>query len=125
MEMDVSLVRRLELLRDSGQVDGDVAKFLFGALASVADDIGVRLSDDAFGTALTHMALAFQRARGGNAIEAWSSDHGDELAAFPEAVARAESLASDAERHLDLTLPAKEREFIALHLAALSVRDAG
>jgi transcriptional regulatory protein LevR len=125
MGSDASLARRIELLRDSGQVDPDIAEFLPTAVAAVAEDIGVTVSDDSFGPALTHMALAFQRARRGDAIEAWSSDHGDELAAFPRIVARAELLASEAERRLGLTLPAKEREFIALHLAALTVRSAG
>lgn len=125
MGIDAPLARRLELLRDSGQVDPDVAEFLTCAVVSVANDIGVTLSDDAFGPALTHVALAFQRARREEAIEVWSSDHGDELGAFPKVVARAESLASEAECRLGLTLPAKEREFIALHLAALTVRNAG
>jgi hypothetical protein len=122
--IDVPLARRLALLRDSGQVDADIADFLAQAVAQLADDIGVGLTDETFGTVVTHTALAFQRARRGEAIETWSSDHRDELAAFPEIVGRAESFASTAESRLHLAVPAKEREFIALHLAALSVRNA-
>jgi cell wall assembly regulator SMI1 len=72
---------------------------------------------------MTHTALALQRARAGEAIDSWSSDHRDELSGFPEAVAGAEAFANEAERRLDLRLPAQEREFLALHLASLSLRE--
>jgi hypothetical protein len=121
--IDAPLARRLELLRDSGQLDADISEFLATAFESVADDVGLELTDDTFGTALTHTALALQRARNGEAIEQWGSDHSDELAGFPQVVSRAESFATEAEQRLGLEVPAKEREFLALHLAALSVRS--
>ena len=122
MRIDPGLAQRLELLERSGQIDGQIARFLETSLPRVANELGVTLTDDAFGTAATHTALALQRARKGEAIEEWSSEHAKELEEFPHAVACADDFARDAETQLGVTVPSKEREFLALHLASVALR---
>jgi hypothetical protein len=121
--IDPQLDRRLELLEVSGQLDADVAQFLRESVPPLAADLALPLDDETFGTALTHTALALQRARNGAAIEEWEGSHADELAPFPQVVAGAEAFASRAEAELHVTLPAQEREFLALHFAALLLRS--
>jgi hypothetical protein len=123
--IDPQLGTRLELLEGSGQIDADVAGFLRESVPSLATELALPLDDETFGTPMTHTALALQRARRGEAIEEWEGSHADELAAFPQIVAAAEAFATRAETRLDLTLPPQEREFLALHFAALSLRAGG
>jgi transcriptional regulatory protein LevR len=122
---DPHLAERLRLLQASGQVDPEIVGFLDQHVPRLARELELKLADDTFGTAITHTALALQRARQGQAIEEWSSEHADELAGFPAIVAISEEFADRAEADLGLTVPGKEREFLALHLAALSLRAGG
>jgi transcriptional regulatory protein LevR len=120
--IDSQLARRLELLRESGQVDAEIAAFLEDEVPALAEELKLELDDETFGTAITHTAMALQRARNGEAIEHWATSHAGELNDFPQAVATADRFASRAEQRLALTVPPQEREFLALHLASLTLR---
>lgn len=122
MDTDPQLAERLRLLQASGQVDAEIARFLDEQVPQLARELELELADDTFGTAITHTALALQRSRNGEAIEEWSSEHSDELAGFTAIVAVSNEFADRAEGQLGVTVPAKEREFLALHLVALSLR---
>jgi hypothetical protein len=118
-----NLAKRLELLQTSGQVDGDIAEFIAASLARIGDRLGLQVDDDSFGRLATHLAMALQRARDGEQVESWEVDHSDELAQFPDQVALAQSLIAEAQDRLGAQLAPPERDFVALHLAAL--RSAG
>jgi transcriptional regulatory protein LevR len=120
--LDQRLEERLSLLQGSEQVDGDVAAFMRKSLAELGARLGLEVTDEHFGTLCTHTALALQRARDGASISSWETDHSDELGAHPCEVAAAEEFADGAESILSVEVPAQEREFIALHLASLSMR---
>jgi transcriptional regulatory protein LevR len=120
--LDARLEDRLALLERSSQVDADVAAFLGPALSELADRFELEANDETFGSLCTHTALALQRARNQQAISSWDTDHTDELRDHPAQVDAAERFASRAEAELGLTLPAQERDFIALHLASVSLR---
>jgi transcriptional antiterminator len=120
--LDQRLEERLSLLQNSEQIDGDVAGFMRTSLAELGAALDLEVTDEQFGTLCTHTALALQRARDGEAIESWETDHSDELAAHPREVEAAEQFARQAESTLKLEVPAQERQFIALHLASLSAR---
>ena len=122
MGIDSQLGRRLELLRDSGQVDAEIAAFLQDEVPAIAEELKLELSDETFGPAITHTAMALQRARNGEAIERWATSHAGELSDFPQAVATADKFASHAEQQLSLTVPPQEREFLALHLASMTLK---
>jgi transcriptional regulatory protein LevR len=121
MAIDPALEARLGLLTSSGQIDPDVAEFMIWALAEIEARLGVEVNEEGFSTLCTHMAMALQRARNGKQVETWESKH-DELADYPQAVSRAEALADAAQERLGTDLSAPEREFVALHLAAVEAR---
>jgi transcriptional regulatory protein LevR len=122
MDLDSALARRLGLLQESGQIDADIAEFMAWALAEIERRLGLAVREDSFGTLCTHTAMALQRARNGDQIESWDSQH-EELESFPEAVSMAESIADAAEERLGASLSTPEREFIALHVASVSQRS--
>jgi hypothetical protein len=119
MSLGESLQRRLDLLRDSEQIDSDVAKFMAWALEEIGARTEIEVREETLGTLCTHTSLALQRARDGKQVESGRS-RGDELASYPWAVQLAESIAAAAERDLGVELSRQEHEFIALHLAAAS-----
>jgi transcriptional regulatory protein LevR len=119
--LDQRLEERLSLLQESEQIDGDVAAFLRSSLPGLGATLDLEVTDAAFGSLCTHNALALQRARDGDAIKTWETDHAGELEAYPREVAAAEDFVRRAESELDVEVPDQERIFIALHLASLSV----
>jgi transcriptional antiterminator len=119
VEPDAQLETRLSLLESSGQVDPDIVSFVRNSIPGLATTVGQPLTDATYGALITHTLLALQRARAGESITSWDSDHGDELDGFPDATAAAERFTTDAAEQLALALPAQEREFLALHLAAI------
>jgi hypothetical protein len=119
MNLAASLQLRLSLLRDSKQVDAEVADFMTWALEEIGERTEIEVGEDTLGTLCTHTSLALQRARDGAQVESGRS-RSEELAPYPWAVELAESIAAAAERDLNVDLSRTEREFIALHLAAAS-----
>jgi transcriptional regulatory protein LevR len=122
MTLDADLEKRLSLLETSGQVDADIAGFLRGSLSQLAGELNLKVTDEAFGSLSTHTAMAFQRVRDGEAVETWEVDHADELEQHPRELELATRFARDAHSTLSLDVPPQEVEFIALHLASLSLR---
>jgi hypothetical protein len=122
MSLDESLQYRLDLLRDSEQIDSDVATFMAWALEEIGSRTRIEVCEKTLGTLCTHTSLALQRARDGKQVESGRS-RGDELASFPWAVEVADSIEAAAERDLGVELSRQEREFIALHLAAASLES--
>jgi transcriptional antiterminator len=113
---------RIVLLRESDQIDSDVADFLAWALQEIERRTGMEVSEATFGTLCTHTALALQRARNGDQVESWHARH-EELRDFPWATELGEEIAGAAETRLGVSLSRPERDFIALHLAAASQRQ--
>lgn len=113
------LEKRLQLLESSGQVDADVTEFIASSLERIGERLGLAVDDESFGRLATHLAMALQRARDGEQVESWEVDHSDELARFPAEVSLAGSLIAEAQDRLGAQLAPPERDFVALHLAAL------
>jgi transcriptional antiterminator len=119
VEADAQLETRLSLLHSSGQVDEDIVEFVRASTPALAEAGGLPPTDETYGSLITHTLLALQRVRAGEGLTAWDTDHSAELAAFPNAVVAAETFAERARQQLGVEVPAQEREFMALHLAAI------
>jgi hypothetical protein len=117
--LDEQLQTRFALLRSSGLADADIVEFMGSALADLERAVGRPATDTEFGGLVTHTTLALQRVRKGEAVTEWEVDHSEELAAFPGALRASEAFAARAAADLGLDLPAQERQFMALHLAAV------
>lgn len=123
--MNADLEERLALFEESGQVAPEVVSFTRSELDSVAAEWDLLLEEENAGMLVSHLLLALERARAGDAIEDWegSEDAAEELATRPWAVEKAKRIVSNARSALGADLPDREAQFLALHLAAIAERQ--
>ncbi|MFC9647692.1 MULTISPECIES: transcriptional antiterminator [unclassified Streptomyces] len=119
--MDDQLALRVQLFRESGQVRPEVAAFVTEELDSLAAE-GHTVTEATAGMLTSHLMMALDRLLDGAPIEEFRTDEqvAAELAAHPEAVARARAVSARAERELGAPLPGSEINFLGLHLAVLA-----
>jgi transcriptional regulatory protein LevR len=120
--VDAELNRRMRLFQETGQVSSEVSSFVRSELERVAEEWDLKLEEDTAGMLVSHLLLALERARAGEAIEEWegSEDAAEELAERPWAVDKAREVVRDARTDLGAVLPETEVNFLALHLAAIA-----
>jgi transcriptional regulatory protein LevR len=120
--LDAELNRRMRLFQETGQVSSEVSSFVRSQLERVAQEWGLKLEEDTAGMLVSHLLLALERARAGEAIKEWESleDAAEELAERPWAVDKARQVVRDARIDLGIDLPETEANFLALHLAAIA-----
>lgn len=119
--MDADLEKRMALFQETGQVSSEVSRFVRGELERLAGEWGLVLEEESAGMLVSHMLLALERARAGEAIGEWEgSEDAAELAERPWAVAEARGIVDDARTALGADLPEGEARFLALHLAAIA-----
>ncbi|GAA2331731.1 transcriptional antiterminator [Streptomyces caniferus] len=116
--MESRLARRIRLFRDSGQVRPEVAAFVAAELEALAVE-GRPVTEDSAGMLTSHLLMALTRLLDGGSVVPSGTEAAvaEELAAHPEALARARALAVRAHRELGALLPGPEVHFLALHLA--------
>ena len=120
----LSFDRRLALLRDSGQASRDVIDFVHREMTALAGELGISLESDGAGMLGNHLVLALQRAVSGEPYDGGAQLQGlleSELEAHPQARHCADQVADHARTTLNADLPQGERNYVAIHLAALLV----
>ena len=120
--MDAELNRRMRLFQETGQVSPGVSSFVRSELEHVAEEWDLKLEEETAGMLVSHLLLALERARAGEAIKEWegSEDVAEELAERPWAVDKAREVVRHARTGLGADLPETEVNFLALHLAAIA-----
>ncbi|WP_131735562.1 transcriptional antiterminator [Actinomadura roseirufa] len=123
--MDRLLDERLETFEKTGQVAPEICRFVRTELDAL-DAAGGEVTEESAGTLTSHLLLALQRARDGEALTGFEADDAvrAELAGHPDALERAAALAERARSVLGVGLPGQEVRFLALHLALLGQREA-
>lgn len=119
--MDKDLENRLAVFQTTGQVSSEVIEFTRDELERVAASWDLALEEESAGMLVSHLLLALERARAGEAIEEWegSEDALEELAERPWAIEGAMKIIDSARSTLGVDLPEGELRFLALHLAAI------
>lgn len=120
--MDADLEKRMALFQETGQVSSEVSRFVRGELERLAGEWGLVLEEESAGMLVSHLLLALERARAGEAIGEWegSEDAAAELDERPWAVEEARGIVDNARTALGADLPEGEERFLALHLAAIA-----
>jgi len=120
--VDAELNKRMRLFQETGQVSSEVSSFVRSKLEHVAEEWDLKLEEDTAGMLVSHLLLALERARAGEAIKEWegSEDAAEELAERPWALDKAREVVRDARTDLGTDLPETEVSFLALHLAAIA-----
>jgi transcriptional regulatory protein LevR len=124
--VDAELNKRMRLFQETGQVSSEVSSFVRSKLEHVAEEWDLKLEEDTAGMLVSHLLLALERARAGEAIKEWegSEDAAEELAERPWALDKAREVVRDARTDLGTDLPETEVNFLALHLAAIAEMQA-
>lgn len=120
--MDADLERRLSFFEEHGQVDGDLCRFVRAELELLASE-GVPVTEESAGMFATHLLMALQRVRAGEPVDVPESADliAVQLQGQEAAVARARELAGRGATEHAVQLPAHEVDFVALHIATLTV----
>ncbi|GLZ06079.1 hypothetical protein Acsp03_35450 [Actinomadura sp. NBRC 104412] len=123
--MDPLLEERLAIFERTGQVSPEICRFVRDELEALAA-AGGEITEESAGTLASHLLLALQRARDGEALTDFPADDTvrAELAGQPRAMEQAAALAGRARSALGADLPEQEVRFLALHLAVLRQREA-
>ncbi len=121
----MSLELRLRLLEESGQISPEVAELTRRILARVEERYGIVLTEENGAMFTTHLAIALERLRSGEAIEAMVAEGLAEVKAYPEEWAFvSETVAGEAGRQLGVVVPEGEIGYLTAHLITL-VRPEG
>ncbi|MEW8979180.1 MAG: PRD domain-containing protein [Symbiobacterium sp.] len=116
----MSLELRLQLLEESGQIGPEVADLTRHVIRKVEERYGVALTEENGAMFVTHLAVALERLRTGQAIDVMLAEGLAEVKAYPREWAFvSEVVAGEAGRRLGVKMPEGEIGFLTAHLITL------
>lgn len=116
----MSLELRLRLLEESGQIGPEVAELTRFVLERVQERYGVVLTEQNGAMFITHLAVALERLRSGQAIDCMLADGLAEVKAYPEEWAFvSQVVGEEAGQRLGVAVPEGEIGFLTAHLITL------
>ncbi len=116
----MSLELRLRLLEESGQIGPEVSELTRFILKRVEERYGITLTEENGAMFTTHLAVALERLRSGEAIDAMVAEGLEEVKAYPEEWQFVtEVVAGEAGRRLGVEVPEGEIGYLTAHLITL------
>ena len=116
----MSLELRLRLLEESGQISPEVAELTRLILERVEERYGIALTEDNGAMFTTHLAVALERLRSGEAIDVMIEEGLAEVKAYPEEWSFVSDIvAGEAGRRLGVAVPEGEIGYLTAHLITL------
>lgn len=116
----LSLELRLRLLQESGQISPEVAELTRWILKRVEERYDMTVTEENGAMFTTHLAVALERLRSGQAIDEMVSEGLAEVKAYPEEWAFVhEVVAGEAGRRLGARVPEAEVGYLTAHLITL------
>ena len=115
---------RFGLLITSGQASETSIAATRKALEQVEAHYGIELSEESGASLASHLAITLQRLLSGESLAQVPDVVWQELQAYPEELGLAESIVSDLEGHLNLSIARDEVGFIAVHLCKIRSESA-
>ena len=109
---------RLDMLEESGQLTTLARWLTENALARVAGELGVTLTEDNAAQFVTHLAIALNRLQRGEPVEP-SAVVSDEVREYPREQAVMRRVMNECEEVLDRHVPDAEVDYMTVHLCAL------
>ena len=114
-----SLDFRLQLLKDSETISPEVAGLTRRLMARVEAEYGLTLTEENGSMFVTHLAVALERLRAGEAIEQMPPEALAEVRGHAREWAFMQQAAGEAASQLGVSVPEGEVGFLTAHLAAL------
>lgn len=122
-QMDEQLAQRIGVFVAAGTVDPDIGSLVRSVL-ELLEQRGFVVTEETAGTLTSHLLLAYQRCRSEELSTLGISDVDQaELASHADAISLAMSICELGAVRCQLSLPDGERQYLALHLAALALRS--
>jgi hypothetical protein len=123
--MDPELERRIAFFRDAGEIADVLCVFVGAELITLAE-LGYVVTEDTAGMLTSHLLTALQRVRHGMPLDDPPAAEliEAELAGRADAVSLAQGLAARADAGSGVSLPVREADYVALHIASLPQRAA-
>ena len=119
--MDSTLLTRLNLLLDAGNVDEDIIRVVGVFVKETESELGITLTEDNGSMFVTHIAMALARMRDGEEIMPIDNALlGEEVTTSP-IYPKIPTIIRRVENQTDIKIPEAEYGYVALHLCALYV----
>lgn len=115
----MSLDLRLRLLEESGQIGPAVAALTRQTIGRVEAEYGLVLDEENGSMFVTHLAVALERLRQGQAIAAMPEAALAEVRGYGREWRFIERVAAEAASQMGVTVPEGEVGFLTAHLATL------
>lgn len=115
---------RFQLLVQSGQANEESVAAASRALTLVERRWGIRLSEEWGAPLASHIAITMKRVMEGEVLCEVPAEVWEEIRAFPDELAFAQSIADELEKVLGFRVSQDEIGFIAVHLCKIKI-DAG
>lgn len=121
---EITLGQRLNLLEQGNAIDADVRAVVDRLIRRASISIGQSLDTATGHMFVTHLAMALQRAKAGEALSEMLPGLAEELADRQTEIALAREILDEAEDALKFDLPQTEVYLVAAYLAALGQEEA-
>jgi transcriptional regulatory protein LevR len=122
-EVSTEFRERLDMLEESGQVTSLVRWMTENAVARIAQEFGIRLTEDNASQFVTHMAMALARLQRGDTEAPPSAALADEIADRDRERDLMRRIMDECEEVLDREIPESELDYMTVHLCALVEED--
>lgn len=119
--MDKGLKERLNLLKESGQIDKSTVQNLHDFIKIIEDRLNVKITEENGSMFVTHMAMAITRIKAGEEITPLEDSLLEELESTP-VYHEIPILISKFEKESGIIIPQSEYGYISLHLGNLGYR---
>ena len=118
-EVEDAFSDRFDMLEESGQITALARWMTVNALARIAQDFGLTLTEDNASQFATHVAMAFSRLQRGEEEAPLSEALRDEVREHPREREVVRQIMGEAEPVLDRDVPDSEIDYMTVHLCAL------
>lgn len=115
----MSLALRLKLLEDSETISPSVAGLTRWVMSRVEDEYHLTLTEENGAMFVTHLAVALERLRVGEAIEQMPPAALEEVRGYEREWDFMQGVAQEAAARLGVSVPAGEVGYLTAHLATL------
>ncbi len=117
----MDLTFRIQLLKDSNQIDEETYENLLAIIKLLKDRWGITLTEENGAMLITHMSIALKRIKDNNTVNPLEEDLQEQLRgeAF---YSKAEEILEDIDKKLELKLPENEKEYMIMHICTLLLK---
>lgn len=120
--MDEMLHMRVNLLKDAGEIDEQIAQAVISFAKDVEEQFNTKLNEENASMLITHVCMALPRIKKGEEINPINEMALAEIKQS-QAYKKVPALVKNLEQNLNLQIPKSELGYIALHLCSMEEKN--